>query len=227
MERTASDEAYISRPISVPKPNGRSVSFAFNETRTAVEGSRHSSSALPIAAESPDLDSGPMFVAFTPPEILSEGMDGREGSSMPNYISPTATSSPKKRIVYQVEKWEPLPPGASEHDDTDRASLQNPLELAQSLFSYIHDSMPYLPAILSPRASTPTSTSTDKYLDDYAIQSSRAAHPLREVQDSNSMKPRRHDVYKDRSTIVKTIETFIGLKLALLWLVIGRLVGYQ
>lgn len=218
------------QPISWPPSEryfGSSSDQIRQETSTSndndIHGGTVSSAIAPVAIQAAQhLEANPLVVAFTPPEII----DGEYASAMAQSGSSStlddissSTTSPRKRVVYRVTEWEPLPSDASETDAADRAHLLNPFELARSLFDYIQEKIPALPAALSPRSTSPPSLSPDLY--NYSSYPSGA--PL--VKSDRRLRTVQKEYSRETGTIMKTIETAVGLSLAMIWLAIGHLLS--
>lgn len=210
------------------RPKRRSVSFALDEAQ-AVSAAIAQSAPSPEIPSSSDMMDEPFKNASTPPKVSDEAsakLEDISNAHVPISLASPATPLSQTRAVQPSEDWEPLAPEMDDFDEADRGNLPNPFDLAHSMFSYVQEAVPSMLAMPSPASLTPPDPhSLDSYFDQYAIPTSQVTRPLHLKQGLQHVHKKAR--VKTANTLLKTIETAIGLWLALIWITIGRLVGYQ
>ena len=121
---------------------------------------------------------------------------GSPSSSASSPVTSTFSSPVTKRSSYSIQHWEPVSPSSGEITEEDRASLPGPLELARSLFVGVSG---------VPEPNKPVN------------KDSRDSVARRKGRDQA--------IAADRGLLWMTMQTLVGLWLAVIWLVVGKILG--
>lgn len=193
--------------VSVPRHRQRrSVSFAVgdivddsNGLLLAKEQSLACTSTEPDQRKQEPEPSSGMDSSIHIVDFVASGASS-SGSPVSITTSPmtsTFSSPVRKRLSYPVQHWEPLSPETGDITAEERANLPGPLELAGGLFIGMDVSEP---------------------------EPEKASAPQR-LNGTRYAKHRHQPPVIERGLFKMTLQTLIGLWLAVIWLILGRLLG--
>ncbi|KAL7008449.1 hypothetical protein EMMF5_002178 [Cystobasidiomycetes sp. EMM_F5] len=141
----------------------------------------------------------------------------------------------QKRIVYPVAQWEPLTPEDSEDqtEDYEESRIGNALNIARSLVTYMNETSSSPSSSPSPNSSAHHSQSSSPTLATSVagpLKQADASQPLARSRVHAAQVSHHHTVARHAdvrySAVFTVLETMLGLALAVIWLSVGKVVGY-